>query len=103
MISSTKSAGRRRARFAALLERPDDAGLRGVAVAAARSEAAAHDLGLEADRAWPRLVQLYRSTSDPRSLNAGVRGSAALHARFGLLFALGIALGPLIHWQPPSL
>jgi 1,4-dihydroxy-2-naphthoate octaprenyltransferase len=50
-----------------------------------------------------RLVQLYRSTSEPRPLNAGVRGSAALHARFGLLFALGIALGPLIGWHAPAL
>jgi len=44
----------------------------------------------------PRLVGLFRSTEDPRALNAGVRGSAALHARFGLLFALGIALWPLV-------
>lgn len=50
-----------------------------------------------------QLVRLYLSTSEPRSLNAGVRGSAALHARFGLLFAFGIALGPLIGWQPPQL
>jgi 1,4-dihydroxy-2-naphthoate octaprenyltransferase len=49
-----------------------------------------------------KLVRLYRVTADPDRLNAGVRGSAALHARFGLLFALGIALGPLIGWQPPS-
>jgi 1,4-dihydroxy-2-naphthoate octaprenyltransferase len=46
-----------------------------------------------------KLVRLYASTEDPRTLNAGVRGSAALHARFGLLFAGGIALGPLIGWQ----
>lgn len=44
----------------------------------------------------PRLVRLYRSTDDPRRLNAGVRGSAALHARFGVLFAFGIAVWPLI-------
>jgi 1,4-dihydroxy-2-naphthoate octaprenyltransferase len=50
-----------------------------------------------------KLVRLYLSTSEPRPLNAGVRGSAALHARFGLLFALGIALGPLIGWQVPAL
>jgi 1,4-dihydroxy-2-naphthoate polyprenyltransferase len=50
-----------------------------------------------------RLVQLYRSTEEPRPLNAGVRGSAALHARFGLLLALGIACGPLIGWHAPSL
>lgn len=50
-----------------------------------------------------RLVRLYISTEEPSQLNAGVRGSAALHARFGLLFALGIALGPLIGWRPPSL
>ncbi len=50
-----------------------------------------------------RLVHLYASTEAPSHLNAGVRGSAALHARFGLLFALGIALGPLVGWRPPSL
>jgi 1,4-dihydroxy-2-naphthoate octaprenyltransferase len=50
-----------------------------------------------------KLVRLYVSTDEPARLNAGVRGSAALHARFGLLFALGIALGPLMSWQPPSL
>ncbi len=44
----------------------------------------------------PRLVQLFLSTDDPRTLNAAVRGSAALHARFGLLFALGIAVGPFL-------
>jgi len=60
VISSTKSVSRRRARFAALLERPDDVGLREAAVAAARSEAAARDLALEADRAWPRLSQAER-------------------------------------------
>ncbi|MBM2810886.1 MAG: 1,4-dihydroxy-2-naphthoate octaprenyltransferase [Chloroflexi bacterium] len=43
-----------------------------------------------------RLVRLYRSTLEPRPLNAGVRGSAGLHARYGLLLALGIALGTLI-------
>src|SRR6266542_1745636 len=42
------------------------------------------------------ILRLYASTEEPARLNAGVRGSAALHARFGLLFALGIALGPLI-------
>ena len=49
-----------------------------------------------------RLVRLYTTTEEPSRLNAGVRGSAALHARFGLLFALGIALGPILGWQPPS-
>jgi 1,4-dihydroxy-2-naphthoate octaprenyltransferase len=49
-----------------------------------------------------RLVRLYASTEDPTRLNAGVRGSAALHARFGLLFALGIALGPIVGGQPPA-
>jgi 1,4-dihydroxy-2-naphthoate octaprenyltransferase len=43
-----------------------------------------------------RLVQLYRSTENPTALNAGVRGTAALHARFNLLLAVGIALGPLL-------
>ena len=60
MISSTRPAGRRRARFAALLAGPDDAGLREAAVAAARSQAAARDLALEADRVWPRLTQAER-------------------------------------------
>jgi 1,4-dihydroxy-2-naphthoate octaprenyltransferase len=50
-----------------------------------------------------RLVNLYRSVEEPRPLNAGVRGSAGLHARFGLLLALGIALAPLIGWQPSAL
>jgi 1,4-dihydroxy-2-naphthoate octaprenyltransferase len=50
-----------------------------------------------------QIVRLYAATEEPARLNAGVRGSAALHARFGLLFALGIALGPLIGWRPPSL
>jgi 1,4-dihydroxy-2-naphthoate octaprenyltransferase len=50
-----------------------------------------------------KLFRLYLTTEEPRPLNAGVRGSAALHARFGLLFALGIALGPLIGWRPPFL
>ena len=50
-----------------------------------------------------RIVRLYASTHQPTLLNAGVRGCAALHARFGLLFALGIALGPLTGWQPAAL
>ena len=48
------------------------------------------------------LVQLYRSTDAPRSLDAGVRGSAGLHARFGLLLALGVSLGATIGWRPPG-
>jgi len=48
-----------------------------------------------------KLVRLYLSTEEPRPLNAGVRGSAALHARFGLLLAGGIALGPAVGWQAP--
>jgi len=51
----------------------------------------------------PKLVRLFVSTEDPRALNAAVRGSAQLHARFGLLFALGIAVGPLIGWRTPVL
>jgi 1,4-dihydroxy-2-naphthoate octaprenyltransferase len=43
-----------------------------------------------------RLVRLYQTTDDPRALNAGVRGTAALHGRFGLLFAVGIAIWPLV-------
>jgi 1,4-dihydroxy-2-naphthoate octaprenyltransferase len=50
-----------------------------------------------------RLVRLYHSTEGPRALNAGVRGSAGLHARFGLLLALGISLGPLAGWRAPGL
>lgn len=50
-----------------------------------------------------RLVRLYQSTGEPRSLDAGVRGSAGLHARFGLLLALGTGLGAVIGWQPPAL
>lgn len=50
-----------------------------------------------------RLLRLYRSTAEPRPLNAGVRGSAALHMRFGLLLAAGIAVGPLVGWRPPTL
>ena len=72
MISSTKSLSRRRARFAALLERPDDTGLREAAVAAARSEAAAHDLALEADRAWSRLSQAERDLLGYHARAAGV-------------------------------
>jgi len=60
VISSTNATGRRRARFAAMLERPDDAGLRRLAAAAARSEAAACDLAAEADRAWPGLPETDR-------------------------------------------
>ncbi len=44
----------------------------------------------------PRLVRLFRGTEDPRTLNAGVRGAAALHGRFGVLLALGIALAPVL-------
>ncbi len=51
---------RRRARFAVLLARPEDAGLRRLAAAAARSEAAACDLAAEVDRAWPLLAQADR-------------------------------------------
>lgn len=54
-------------------------------------------------RAPTQLVQLYRSEEAPRSLDAGVRGTAGLHARFGLLLAVGIALGPIVGWQPPGL
>jgi HEAT repeat protein len=51
---------RRRARFAVLLQRPEDAGLRRLASAAARSEAAACDLAAEVDRVWPLLLQTDR-------------------------------------------
>jgi HEAT repeat protein len=46
---------RRRARFAAVLARPEHATLRALADAA-RSEAAIADLGAEADRIWERLL-----------------------------------------------
>jgi HEAT repeat protein len=72
VISSTRPVGRRRARFAALLAGPDDAGLRVVAVAAARSEAAARDLAVEADRAWPRLSRAERDLLGYHVRAAGV-------------------------------
>jgi HEAT repeat protein len=56
VISRTNAVGPRRARFAGLLGEAEDAGLRRAAVAAARSEAAARDLAVEVDRAWPHLV-----------------------------------------------
>ncbi|MSQ24081.1 MAG: 1,4-dihydroxy-2-naphthoate polyprenyltransferase [Chloroflexi bacterium] len=43
-----------------------------------------------------RLIRLYGTSEGPEQLDAGVRGSAALHGRFGLLFALGIWVGPLV-------
>jgi HEAT repeat protein len=72
VISSTNAPGRRRARFAALLDRPDDVGLRRLAAAAARSEAAARDLGVEADRAWPVLPQTERDLLGYHVRAAGV-------------------------------
>lgn len=47
------------------------------------------------------LVRLYRATAESAMLDRGVRGSAALHARFGLLLAGGLGLGPLAGWTPP--
>lgn len=44
----------------------------------------------------PRLLRLLWQVDGPAALNPAVRGSAGLHARFGLLLALGIALGPLV-------
>lgn len=45
-------------------------------------------------------VRLYRGLQAAHgpALNPVVRGSAALHARFGLLLALGIAFGPAAGW-----
>lgn len=60
-------------------------------------------LPLATFRAPLHLVRLYQSAVEPRSLDAGVRGSAGLHARFGLLLALGIALGAVVGWRPPAL
>jgi HEAT repeat protein len=47
---------RRRARFAAVLERPEDATLRALA-RAARSESAICDLAVEVDAVWERLLE----------------------------------------------
>ncbi|MPZ14435.1 MAG: 1,4-dihydroxy-2-naphthoate polyprenyltransferase [Chloroflexi bacterium] len=49
-----------------------------------------------------RLVRQFLATEEPRQLHACVRGSAGLHARFGLLLATGIALGPVLGWHPPA-
>ena len=81
VTSSTRPGGGRRARFAALLERPDDAGLRGAAVAAARSEAAARDLAVEADRAWPRLTRAERDLLRYHVRAAGVALALARASR----------------------
>jgi HEAT repeat protein len=48
---------RRRARFAAALERLDPAALRSLAADASHSEAAVRDLGVEVERVWERLAQ----------------------------------------------
>jgi HEAT repeat protein len=48
---------RRRARFAAALERLDAPVLRSLAADASHSEAAARDLGVEVERVWERLAQ----------------------------------------------
>jgi 1,4-dihydroxy-2-naphthoate octaprenyltransferase len=50
-----------------------------------------------------RLVGLYLSHEEPRALDRAVRGSAGLHARFNLLLALGIALGPMVGWVHATL
>jgi hypothetical protein len=47
---------RRRARFAAALERLDVAALRSLAGEASHTEAAARDLGIEVERVWERLT-----------------------------------------------
>jgi HEAT repeat protein len=60
VISRTNAVGGRRARFACLLDEPGDAALCRAAAAAARSEAAARDLAVAADRAWPGLVETER-------------------------------------------
>ncbi|OGG48207.1 MAG: hypothetical protein A3F84_21990 [Candidatus Handelsmanbacteria bacterium RIFCSPLOWO2_12_FULL_64_10] len=48
-----------------------------------------------------RLIRLFHSHEAPGPLNQGVRGSAALHAQFGLLLAVGICLGRLFGWSAP--
>jgi HEAT repeat protein len=57
MAANSRKAVRRRARFAAALERPELSGLRSVAAEAGRSEAAARDLGIAVDRAWDGIAQ----------------------------------------------
>ncbi len=46
------------------------------------------------------LVRSLRAGEGPAELNPAVRGSAALHARFGLLLGLGISLAPLVDRLP---
>lgn len=55
-------------------------------------------MGFVAGASAFRLVQRLSAGTGPTALNSVVRGSAALHGRFGLLHALGIALGPLAGW-----
>jgi 1,4-dihydroxy-2-naphthoate octaprenyltransferase len=45
-----------------------------------------------------RLIRGLATGDGPAALNPIVRGSAGLHARFGLLHALGIAVAPLTGW-----
>jgi HEAT repeat protein len=56
MAANSRRHQRRRARFAAALERPDTATLRAAAAEASHTEAAACDLGIEVDRTWDRLA-----------------------------------------------
>lgn len=57
MAAISRRTRRRRARFAAALERLDATALRSLAADARHSEAAARDLGVEVERAWERLTQ----------------------------------------------
>ena len=56
MAANSRRHERRRARFAAALDRPDPATLRAVVAEASHTEAAACDLGIEVDRAWERFA-----------------------------------------------
>jgi HEAT repeat protein len=84
VISRTSPVGGRRARFAGYLEAPGDAGLRRAAAAACRSEAAACDLAVAADRAWPRLVEAERDLLRYHVRAAGV-GAALERATHSLI------------------
>jgi HEAT repeat protein len=55
MAANSRKA-RRRARFAAALQRLDHPALRALAAEASHSEAAARDLGIEVERAWARVT-----------------------------------------------
>ena len=84
MISRTSPVGGRPARFAGYLDGPGEAGLRRAAAAAARSEAAARDLAVAADRAWPGLVGAERDLLRYHVRAAGI-GAALERATHSLI------------------